>query len=236
MAVWRNEMKLPYLVTSCYARCTNTTLYPLLTNSASIDLIFVLCSPTELTNTSVGPTQYFIPFGPTQSNKYKHFRQFFLNYTKLPISASVVWQIKNAQELDQKCPWDILSTKQTVSPMKCSVTQVSSGSKGEQGEGLGKFTFCQVPTTHGPCDMVAVLMRGAGGYSQTWKYGAWTKIQSNQVASGFFSSNCQALYLWGSFIGAKDVKRWVLSYAPNFPYCICCICLVLHKTNTKPQK
>ena len=116
----------------------------------SIDLIFVLCSPTELTNTPVvGPTQYFIAVGPTQSNKYKHIRQSFSNYMAAPVSLLQVLQslTKNIQEKPiEECS---MSTKQTVSPMKCSVTQVSSGgSILGQGEGLGKFIFCQVPT-HG---------------------------------------------------------------------------------------
>ena len=165
---------------------------------ASIDLIFVLCPPTELTNTSVGPTQYFIAFGPTQSNKYKHFRQFFLELYETAHFSKCIVTDKNAQELDQKCPWDILSTKQTVSPMKCSVTQVSSGSKGEQGEGLGKFTFCQVPT-HG----ASANERGRGVFFQIWKYGTWTKIQSDHEASGFFSSNWQALYCEDHLLGLK---------------------------------
>ena len=126
----------------------------------SIDLIFVLCSPTELTNTPVvGPTQYFIAVGPTQSNKYKHIRQSFSNYMVAHVSLLQVLQslTKNVQERHiEECS---MSTKQTVSPMKCSVTQVSRGSKGEQGEGLGKFTFCQVPT-HG----ASANERGRGGF------------------------------------------------------------------------
>ena len=163
---------------------------------ASIDLIFVLCSPTELTNTSVGPTQYFIPFGPTQSNKYQHFRQFFLNYTKLPISASVLLQMKKHKGLTK----NVLETYWAPNK-QCHLWSVpwhrlvagARGSKGEQGEGLGKFTFCQVPTTRGPCDMVAVLMRGAGGYLSNLKIWTMKKNQSDHVASGFFSSNWQAL-------------------------------------------
>ena len=77
--------------------------------------------------------------------------------------------------------------------MKCSVTQVSSGSKGC----LGKFTFCQVPTHGGSANE---RDRGVFFKPENMEH---KKIQSDQVASGFFSSNWQAMYCEDHLLG-KD--------------------------------
>ena len=121
-----------------------------------------------------------VPPNPTNTNTSGSPSQIIW----LPNAHLSQWQVSRAWPKMSK-RYTLSSSKQTVSPMKCSVTQVSSGgSRGSRGEGLGKLIFCQVPT------------HGGNANERDKPYNIWSvnKITHHKDHVGFYSWDWSVLY------------------------------------------